>query len=207
MFLFKSTSSQGFSELPVLLRSLLLSGISSNTDFCDDDENQLEDYIGIIFPRLVCSFNTWAKPNNLGLVRIAAVFDCIGSKYLVVEFTNVYIWILTGADRDDFGFDFGFSFLSENDLEDQFEGIDDIDIDCKQIYLLARCIIYRKCDDIFTCDNKYQCCETIDICDEAEDCLGSYDCSIFHKCDDEDDCCVPIPECQEVGDCDGVSCP
>ncbi len=148
MFLFKSASSQGFSELPVLLRSLLLSGISSSTDFCDDDENQLEDYIGIIFPRLICSFDSWATPDNFPEARLAAVFDCIGSRYLVVEFNNVYTLIGEGADRDDFSLNFDFQFLSEDELDDDFESIDDLDIDCEKFYLMMRCIIYRQCDDI-----------------------------------------------------------
>ncbi len=150
MLLFKSTSSQGFSEIPVLLRSLLLSGISSDTDFCDDDETFVEDYIGIIFPRLVCSFDGWFRPINNTEYRLAAVFDCIGSKFLVIEFNNVFTFIGDGNDRDDVSLNFDCQLLTEDEIDDQFEYFDEgLVMSCEEFYIMLRCLIYRKCDELF----------------------------------------------------------
>ncbi len=67
---------------------MLLSGISGSTDFCDWEVVDLEEFLGVLFPSLVCSFFSWGEP-SINPSKLAVVFDCVGSRYLVVEFNNI----------------------------------------------------------------------------------------------------------------------
>ncbi len=73
------------------------------------------------------------------------------AKFLVVEFNNLFKFLFNGADRDDFNLKFDIRLLSEDDFYNEYAFAMKF-VDCEKFYLIMRCLIYRKCDELYTCD-------------------------------------------------------